>query len=185
MYNKRDLNIFFLQCYLFETKQKRLSRLGNNYLVLNKSNLAKIKHTQMDVWALPHLSCGFHTSSRENAYLTAVRCKDPESKAEMIGNILKDQQKRSETAAASAESQPVATSGGLNVAGAKEAAKTPPEASTVDVQRPTLWQRVVKELKHYYHGFKLLYFETKIAYRLLWQVLQGHTLTRRERRQVL
>lgn len=52
------------------------------------------------------------------------------------------------------------------------------------VERPTLWQRIVKELKHYSDGFKLLYFETKITYGLLKKVLRGETLTRRERRQV-
>jgi LETM1 and EF-hand domain-containing protein 1 len=51
------------------------------------------------------------------------------------------------------------------------------------VARPTLWQRIVKELKHYYDGFKLLGFETKIAFGLLKKVLAGHTLTRRERKQ--
>lgn len=54
----------------------------------------------------------------------------------------------------------------------------------VDVKRPTLWQRIVKELKHYSDGFKLLYFETKITYGLLKKVLRGETLTRRERKQV-
>lgn len=51
--------------------------------------------------------------------------------------------------------------------------------------RLTLWQRITKELKHYYDGFKLLYFETKIASSLLKKVLRGETLTRRERRQVI
>ncbi|CAF2236591.1 unnamed protein product [Rotaria magnacalcarata] len=50
-------------------------------------------------------------------------------------------------------------------------------------QRKSLWQRIVHELKHYYNGFKLLFIETKIAFRLLRQVLNGHTLTRRERKQ--
>ena len=52
------------------------------------------------------------------------------------------------------------------------------------VKRKTLWQKIVNELKHYYNGFKLLFIETKIAFRLLRQVLGGHTLTRRERKQV-
>lgn len=52
------------------------------------------------------------------------------------------------------------------------------------VQRLTLWQRIVKEIKHYSDGFKLLYFETKIAYGLLKKVIRGETLSRRERRQV-
>jgi LETM1 and EF-hand domain-containing protein 1 len=55
--------------------------------------------------------------------------------------------------------------------------------AAVDVARPTLWQRIVKELKHYYDGFKLLGFETKIAYGLMKKVLAGNTLTRRERKQ--
>lgn len=51
-------------------------------------------------------------------------------------------------------------------------------------KRKSLWQRIVHELKHYYNGFKLLFIETKIAFRLFRQVLNGHTLTRRERKQV-
>ncbi|UJR16220.1 hypothetical protein I4U23_003130 [Adineta vaga] len=50
-------------------------------------------------------------------------------------------------------------------------------------KRKSLWEKIVHELKHYYNGFKLLFIETKIAFRLLRQVLNGHTLTRRERRQ--
>lgn len=52
------------------------------------------------------------------------------------------------------------------------------------VQGKTLRQKVVDELKHYYHGFRLLWIDTTIAARMLWRVLHGHTLTRRERRQV-
>ena len=51
-------------------------------------------------------------------------------------------------------------------------------------KRKSIWQRIVYELKHYYNGFKLLFIETKIAFRLLREVLNGHTLTRRERKQV-
>lgn len=48
----------------------------------------------------------------------------------------------------------------------------------------TIWGRVVAELKHYYHGFRLLFIDMKICTRLLWGVLNGKSLTRRERRQV-
>jgi LETM1 and EF-hand domain-containing protein 1, mitochondrial len=60
---------------------------------------------------------------------------------------------------------------------------SPQSAGDLKPVRMTLWQKIVAECKHYYHGFKLLYFETKVAYRLLKQVLQGHTLSRRERKQ--
>lgn len=51
--------------------------------------------------------------------------------------------------------------------------------------KKSLGQRVLDELKHYYHGFRLLWIDTKIAARMLWRILNGHTLTRRERRQVM
>lgn len=56
----------------------------------------------------------------------------------------------------------------------------------VDVEpvRRTLGQRVIDEVKHYYHGFRLLWIDTAITGRMLWRVLNGHTLSRRERRQV-
>eukprot|EP00510_Aplanochytrium_minuta_P003797 CAMPEP_0184010168 /NCGR_PEP_ID=MMETSP0954-20121128/3050_1 /TAXON_ID=627963 /ORGANISM="Aplanochytrium sp, Strain PBS07" /LENGTH=713 /DNA_ID=CAMNT_0026289701 /DNA_START=890 /DNA_END=3031 /DNA_ORIENTATION=- len=47
------------------------------------------------------------------------------------------------------------------------------------------WKAFVEELRHYWAGFKLLGEETKTSYRLLKRKLQGHTLTRRERRQLL
>lgn len=52
------------------------------------------------------------------------------------------------------------------------------------VVRKSLGQKVLDELRHYYHGFRLLWIDTKIAARMLWRILNGHTLTRRERRQV-
>lgn len=59
---------------------------------------------------------------------------------------------------------------------------SPPAQAAV---RKPLGQRVLDELKHYYHGFRLLWIDTKIAARTLWRILHGHSLTRRERRQVM
>ena len=50
--------------------------------------------------------------------------------------------------------------------------------------RRTVSQWVADEVKHYYHGFRLLWIDTTIAGRMLWRVLNGQTLSRRERRQV-
>ncbi|KAJ8281436.1 hypothetical protein GJAV_G00067670 [Gymnothorax javanicus] len=63
----------------------------------------------------------------------------------------------------------------------------PVYSPSVDVApvRRSLGQRVVDEIKHYYHGFRLLWIDTTIAGRMLWMVLNGHTLSRRERRQFL
>jgi hypothetical protein len=46
------------------------------------------------------------------------------------------------------------------------------------------WATVKKEASHYWHGTKLLGQEIKISAKLQWKVLNGGTLTRRERRQV-
>lgn len=54
-----------------------------------------------------------------------------------------------------------------------------------NIVKKSLGQRVVDEVKHYYHGFRLLWIDTKIAARMLWRILHGSTLSRRERRQVL
>lgn len=51
--------------------------------------------------------------------------------------------------------------------------------------KKTVWQRVKHEVVHYYNGFKLLYLEIKIAARMLWQIMNGKVLSRRERRQFL
>uniref|UniRef100_A0A665X0E9 Mitochondrial proton/calcium exchanger protein n=1 Tax=Echeneis naucrates TaxID=173247 RepID=A0A665X0E9_ECHNA len=63
----------------------------------------------------------------------------------------------------------------------------PVYSPTLDAEpvRRTLRQRVVDEIKHYYHGFRLLWIDTTIAGRMLWRVLNGHPLSRRERRQFL
>lgn len=45
-------------------------------------------------------------------------------------------------------------------------------------------QKIVAELKHYYNGFYLLWNDTKVAARMVWRLLHGQVLTRRERRRV-
>ncbi|KAM4808732.1 mitochondrial proton/calcium exchanger protein isoform 2-T2 [Rhinophrynus dorsalis] len=55
----------------------------------------------------------------------------------------------------------------------------------VETVKKSIGQRVMDELKHYYHGFRLLWIDTKIAARMLWHILNGHVLSRRERRQFL
>uniref|UniRef100_A0A5F8GGP0 Mitochondrial proton/calcium exchanger protein n=1 Tax=Monodelphis domestica TaxID=13616 RepID=A0A5F8GGP0_MONDO len=62
----------------------------------------------------------------------------------------------------------------------------PVYSPTVEVAvKKSIVQKIVDELKHYYHGFRLLWIDTKIAARTLWRILHGGTLSRRERRQFL
>ena len=64
-----------------------------------------------------------------------------------------------------------------------------PLAATVTEEEPPkpklpLKQRFIHEVKHYYNGFRLLFIDIKVCTRHLWRLLNGKSLTRRERRQV-
>lgn len=67
----------------------------------------------------------------------------------------------------------------------KEKAKDAPKAETGSavqkaVEKKSIKQRVWEELVHYYHGFRLLFININVARKLLWKVLNGRALTRRE-----
>lgn len=65
----------------------------------------------------------------------------------------------------------------------KEKAKDAPKVETSvqkAVEKKSLKQKVWDELVHYYHGFRLLFININVARKLLWKVLNGKTLTRRE-----
>ncbi|KAK2466966.1 hypothetical protein APHAL10511_001224 [Amanita phalloides] len=47
-----------------------------------------------------------------------------------------------------------------------------------------VWKKVKHEAQHYWHGTKLLVSEVRISSKLQWKILQGESLTRRERRQL-
>ncbi|XP_032775450.1 LETM1 domain-containing protein LETM2, mitochondrial isoform X3 [Rattus rattus] len=46
----------------------------------------------------------------------------------------------------------------------------------------SLRQKIIDEVKYYYNGFSLLWIDTKVAARIVWRLLHGQVLTRRERR---
>jgi LETM1 and EF-hand domain-containing protein 1, mitochondrial len=64
---------------------------------------------------------------------------------------------------------------------------SPPAPKNTESTEPVLsraWKKVKHEAQHYWHGTKLLAKEVRISARLQRKILQGETLTRRERRQV-
>jgi LETM1 and EF-hand domain-containing protein 1, mitochondrial len=64
---------------------------------------------------------------------------------------------------------------------------SPPATKSVKHTEPVLsrvWNKIKHEAQHYWHGSKLLAKEVRISARLQRKILQGETLTRRERRQV-
>ncbi|KAL0132612.1 hypothetical protein PUN28_000400 [Cardiocondyla obscurior] len=50
------------------------------------------------------------------------------------------------------------------------------------VAKVTIWQKVKGEILHYYHGFRLLGLDMKVSAKLIWRILHGKELSRREHR---
>ncbi|XP_018060230.1 PREDICTED: LETM1 and EF-hand domain-containing protein anon-60Da, mitochondrial isoform X2 [Atta colombica] len=50
------------------------------------------------------------------------------------------------------------------------------------VAKVTIWQKVKGEILHYYHGFRLFGLDLKVSAKLIWRVLHGKELSRREHR---
>ncbi|KAM4747963.1 LETM1 domain-containing protein LETM2, mitochondrial [Rhinophrynus dorsalis] len=65
------------------------------------------------------------------------------------------------------------------------APSAPEPEKAPQVVRKSLTQRVVDEVKHFYHGFRLLWIDTKVAARMVWRLLHGQVLSRRERRRLM
>ncbi|ELT91701.1 hypothetical protein CAPTEDRAFT_90824, partial [Capitella teleta] len=60
-----------------------------------------------------------------------------------------------------------------------------PATEVAVVAKKTMWDRTKSAVMHYYHGFRLLFIDVRVLIRNLWAVLNGRTLTRRERMQVV
>ncbi|XP_028922272.1 LETM1 domain-containing protein LETM2, mitochondrial isoform X4 [Ornithorhynchus anatinus] len=67
----------------------------------------------------------------------------------------------------------------------KKSAKPPTGKGQVTQEaKRSLSRKMRDELMHYYNGFHLLWTDTKVAARMVWRLLHGQVLTRRERRRV-
>lgn len=106
-----------------------------------------------------------------NLGTSSIRMREPSSKVEQTVNAIKEEQKQT-----SAEGQKQGSA-----AGVKESDVT---VSAAPVAKRPLSKRVWDELVHYYHGFRLLFIDIRIASRLVRNVLNGQELSRREYRQL-
>lgn len=115
-------------------------------------------------------------------HTSPVGQREPESKVEETLEALKDSVKKSsvtepaDTVVTEAKIPPKVT----------EVEDVPPPAvpEVVPPKKKSLWVRFKAEMVHYYHGFRLLFIDIRVAVRLIWHVLNGRSLMRRERKQV-
>jgi LETM1 and EF-hand domain-containing protein 1 len=69
----------------------------------------------------------------------------------------------------------------------KEDLKDKPSVHVVADKPPILIRikkKIVDVALHYYHGFRLLFIDINVSRKLIWRVLNGKSLTRREHRLV-
>ncbi|XP_051038122.1 LETM1 domain-containing protein LETM2, mitochondrial isoform X2 [Phodopus roborovskii] len=66
----------------------------------------------------------------------------------------------------------------------KPTSPPPPKGAETEIteEKRSFRQKIMDELKYYYNGFYLLWTDTKVAARIVWRLLHGQALTRRERR---
>lgn len=138
------------------------------------------------------LSSSFNSS--RNFHLSAVYFGDgpnkPSSKIEETVQALKEKAKEKETKEKEAKVKETLQSTVSSTA----APAVPPldaskaEADKKDVVKASRFQmirrKVVDEIVHYYHGFRLLFIDINVSRKLVWRLLNGHTLRRREKKLV-
>uniref|UniRef100_A0A1A9VIC2 Mitochondrial proton/calcium exchanger protein n=1 Tax=Glossina austeni TaxID=7395 RepID=A0A1A9VIC2_GLOAU len=121
--------------------------------------------------------------------------EQPSSKVEVTVQTMKNKQKEKveeimkEASSTTTTSEALASVGHAtskdsdNASASKKLSESTTKSSIV-VKKP-LKDRIWEELVHYYHGFRLLVIDLNICRKLLWRVLNGKTLNRRENRLLL
>ncbi len=120
---------------------------------------------------------------------TVIRLKEKTeegtAKEEPVGE--KERQSTTTAATISEKEKPVA------VAEKPTSPSPPPAKAVIDessapvstVPKKSLWVRFKDEVNHYVSGFKLLFLDIKVSSKIIWKVLQGKVLTRRENKQLV
>ncbi|XP_061397835.1 mitochondrial proton/calcium exchanger protein [Musca vetustissima] len=130
-----------------------------------------------------------NSSSYRSLHISHRRYEQPSSKVEVTVQTMKNKQKEkveeilkevangNAAAAATPNAVTAAASVVTETSTANKLAESPPKQLAV---KKSLKTRIWEEIVHYYHGFRLLFIDINICRKLLWRVLNGKTLTRRE-----
>ncbi|XP_050322396.1 mitochondrial proton/calcium exchanger protein [Bactrocera neohumeralis] len=151
------------------------AQVGMQSMLLSRWNDISESSYHTENSGLYYTTRKFHLSRRlgENA----------SSKVEVTVKTMKEKQKEKVEEIIKEASAPAVTKAvGEPVETGKAVATEPPKA--VIAKKP-LGTRIWEELVHYYHGFRLLFIDINISRKLLWRILNGKTLTRRENKLLL
>uniref|UniRef100_A0A0K8V865 Mitochondrial proton/calcium exchanger protein n=1 Tax=Bactrocera latifrons TaxID=174628 RepID=A0A0K8V865_BACLA len=151
------------------------AQVGMQSMLLSRWNDISESSYHTENSGLYYTTRKFHLSRRlgENA----------SSKVEVTVKTMKEKQKEKVEEIIKEASAPAVTKAvGEPVETGKAVVAEPPKA--VIAKKP-LGTRIWEELVHYYHGFRLLFIDINISRKLLWRILNGKTLTRRENKLLL
>ena len=113
---------------------------------------------------------------RRSFHSSRILCdKEPSSKVEQTVNALKEQVLKKEEQKPSCEPAPTES---------KVVDQAKSTVTVAEVPKRSIAKRVWDEIVHYYHGFRLLFIDIRIASRLLLKSMRGNDLSRREYRQL-
>lgn len=152
------------------------AQVGMQSMLLSRWNDIRVSSYHTENSGLNYTTRKFHLSRRlgENA----------SSKVEVTVKTMKEKQKEKVEEIIKEASAPAVTKAAREtVEPGKAVAAEPPKAAVV-AKKP-LGTRIWEELVHYYHGFRLLVIDINISRKLLWRILNGKTLTRRENKLLL
>ena len=109
-----------------------------------------------------------------------LRNKEASSKIEETVERLKEKQK-SET-----QTEPEDPVGGKKVENVNNVIPDQNNQKVAEIsKKKSLWVRFKDEVLHYYSGFKLLFLDVQVSSKIVWKILRGKNLTRRESRQLV
>ncbi|XP_041643445.1 LETM1 domain-containing protein LETM2, mitochondrial [Cheilinus undulatus] len=180
--------------YLLSKRQSCSSLSSKAYLHIDpprhSSSLLTLRHSR---YGYPHCYRG-HALSRNHSSALLTRSlhstgvwlqdiKPEDTKASPAAT--QDATKKDSVVAAATQPQPPSAPAPTSATTATTTAAAVPSAQERAVVRKALHLRIVDELKHYYNGFRLLGIDIKIAGRMVWRLLHGQLLTRRERRRLM
>lgn len=164
----------------FTNEQYRICRPYNDdYLTSFFKFNVKCKNVNRQVPLLCH-SPLWDFETKRKFHSTAILFEDS-SKVEQTVKALKEAQKEKEE---KTKLNNVTTVQEI-VSAVKEKQLAKAEEITPAVPKRGIWKRVWDEIVHYYHGFRLLFIDVRVALRLLYKVANGESLSRREHRQLV
>lgn len=156
-------------------------KMNSHYVVFSHPSFCILRHaatcTKRSHAYFIKLEPVFYISppSKRSVHTSYSRASKEKSKVEETLESLKEQSTKEK---ATLEAGPAST-----FVDSRELTKKPVKDSPKP--KRSIGKRILDEIIHYYHGFRLLAIDIKVATRMVWKILHGGELSRREHKQLV